>query len=197
MSCCGLDTVDGLPPSGGGAAVTATTQGAIVRGLDAANPVGTTDSTVIRFTGAGAPAQVGTVPLANWLAIDDDAALATRFRILQPGFYQALIYIPLNTGDVLNAISFNATAAQRQTANPEPFDPEIYGGTFQLSGLFNSIIPGQPVVPVRQADITGGTNVIRAHVTTVSSPGTPPGAGGFADPANVAFRLFRVGDIAA
>lgn len=193
MSCC-FQRTDGAPSSGG-STNTVTRQGIIVPVLTAASPVGSTDSTVILWTGASV--QVGTVALASWVTRADSATLGTTFTIIQPGIYSVVLYIPFNGGDVANSVTLDATAAQRQTAIPEPMDPQCYANNFQFATGDLVSKPITALVPVLQADIDagGGANVIRAHVVDINTPGAPPPAAIFLNTAETVVRIFRVGDV--
>lgn len=191
MSCC-LHRVDGVDPGG---VAPPPHQEIRISGLTAATPVGTTDTTVIAFTGG--VVDLGVIAAATWVTVATTAANGTTFTILESGFYQVLLYIPIlaswNAG-----ITLNATAAQLATINTEPNANTAYGGAFEVTApnAYN-IPPFHPVIPVTQADVDagGGRNVIRCHVTDVTTPGTPPAAGAFVNAAAVTCRILKTGEI--
>lgn len=192
MACGGacISQVGGNP---GGVASTVELQGLAAPTVVAVTATGSTDDLVLLFTGANT--LFGTVPLTSWMTRTDSATLGTVFTPLQSGIYACTIYVPWAAGvNAALAITKNATVAQRQTANPEPLDPEVFNARLQFGDEVNGT--GVPIeIPVTRAEIAAGTADIRAHAFDPSVAGTPPAAASFVNVAEVVFRIFRVGDI--
>lgn len=188
---CGIDIQDGVPAGGGSSVVL---QGAIIPTIVAVTATGTVDDLVLSFTGA--TVQIGAVPVASWLTRTDSATLGTTLAVLQPGYYSAIVYVPWAAGqNVMSQITYNATAAQRSAAVAEPLDPECFGARAKAATTIESMSV-QGLIPVTQADIDAGTNIIRAQVANPLAAGTPPAAAAYAAVAETVCRIFRFGDIA-
>ncbi len=169
-------------------------QGIIVRGVTAASAVGSTDTAVLLFDGA--TTQVGAVTLADWVTRVDSATLGTTLVISQPGEYVGVVYVPLAAGfNIQTGVTLNAPAGIRQ-GNFEIFDPSVFSSTFKFSSTIQSSTSGLtlPMI-ITQADIDAGNNIIRGQITDVA--GAAPVAGAYANAANVALRLARMGNVAA
>ena len=197
MGGCCLQRANGVPASGGGGGSTntVTLQGVIVPQIVPATATGSTDDLVLAFTGASV--QVGSVPLASWVTRTDSPVFGTTLTMTQPGIYAAYIYIPWASGNNVGAaVTYNATVAQRQSIAPEPVQPETYASSFTSTSSIQTTSAGNGLIPVLQADIDAGTNIIRAHSFNPLAPGTSPPAAAYINAANTALRLFRIGDVA-
>lgn len=166
-----------------------------IRGVDntGTNFHGTIDTSVARFNGA--VTQIGAVPLADWVTVTDSATLGTVVSILQRGLYMALLYVPLTGGSTFQCgVTFNAPVGIRQ-GNFEPYDASVYASGFVFGSLLEIAPGGWPTlpIPITEADILAGTNLIRGQYTDVA--GNPPLGGAFIDPANVVLRISRFGDL--
>ena len=189
MSGC-IDRIDGVAAGGSGGSLSVQ-QGAIYEDVVAANATGSTDVLVIRFSGPSSA--VGPVALVDWIVRTDSAALGTTFVITQPGVYGVNLYIPWNTGaTVASSITLNATAAQRQTTNPNVRDPEVYFLTFNnATGGFESQA-AVTAIPITSTMIAAGTNIVRCQAT--NGFGGAPAVGDWLLPSSVNCRIFRIAE---
>lgn len=189
MSCCAVNTLGGRPGGGGSPAPPLEERGAVVSVIVAAAAVGSTDNRVLLFT---APTvQLGPIPVATWLTVDNDAVLGSTFTVLQPGVCSLFMNLPVSAGSNVSCFATkNATVSQRQiSATPIFFiEPEIYGGRFSIGGPTMDL-NHFPTIPVTAADIANGTNVLRVHVfdPTNITGGVPAGA--YINPADTGIRI--------
>lgn len=168
-------------------------QGLITPVIVAVTATGSTDDLVLLFTGVGTT--IGDVALGDWITRTDSATLGTTFAILQPGIYDCFLYVPWSAGrSVGNAITKDATVAERQTAVPEPTSPSVFGGNFKTTTTIQTT-PVACSIPVTQAEIDADTNIIRAHSFDPLVAGTAPPAASYVNVNEVVFRIFRTGDI--
>ncbi len=169
-------------------------QGAIFQGL-AAGLVGTADDLVNLF--AGAPSQLGAVPLADWLTFVNDPVQGTIVTIIQPGEYKGLGWVPFAGGfNVSNAVTVDATLAQRQSGNPnsDPFQPEVqaqrfkFATTIQDAGVVTSFV-------IDSDEIDAGRNTVRLHTwDPAGGISVPLAAGAYLVPGATTLRIERTGD---
>lgn len=168
MSCC-LNRVDGQSASGGGSSPLPS-QGVLVAGIDGVTVTGTTNTSVVIWSGAST--NLGTVALGDWLTRVDSATLGTTFTLTAGIYYVCFLPVMLNAADAIVGVSYNATAGQLTT--PPDGTTTQYAARVdfrQPSGIATMQADG--IIQVTEADVTGGTNIVRAQMTNSGAAPAP------------------------
>jgi hypothetical protein len=180
--------------------------GAIMVGIDAADPLGTVDTSVLRFT-AAAPSFSGfagvlPAPSNPWLRYLVDAPGGSRFELLRRGMYRvdARIYVQgdINAlGGVAAGLSLDATGGVLNAAPAVRLTPgQVFDDAFQLSdaafaATFWGLKLGGTVGITSQQAYDSTQGLVRAHVT--QGDGSPMPLANIVT-ASTWIRLIRVGD---
>ena len=170
-------------------------QGAVIHTIVAATGTGSTDVLVVHFTGT--TIQVGSIPVASWLTRSDSSTLGTTCTIIQPGVYQASLYIPWTISRPLGSyITLNATTAQRQNTVPQPNSVTVYSAQFSnITSTYQAIMPLATIV-IDSTMIANGDNVIRFGAADIENAPTAvaPATADWLVPSTTSARIFKVGN---
>lgn len=192
MPCCGINTLNGAPAGGGGGS-DVVLQGGVFPTIVAVTATGSIDVLVVHFTGASI--QIGTPTVASWVTRVNSATLGSTFAIIQPGVYDCQLALPYGNTNAGAALSLDATLAQRQVGPPIGNTAEVYASYFQFNTLVGNI-PLSASMTVTTAQISAGTNVIRAHAFIPGFASNPPPAVDWIAPTGTFLRIIRTGNAA-